>query len=121
MTYQKENQMEVLTCPRCGHDRLHHGQVTVYSRRENAERTSVTTVRSDLSATHLLPSDEVSNPGRQFGVAIVIFCEECECNIGELTIHQRAGYEILGWRALEGQTPISGQSGYVLVYKMPSP
>ena len=87
-----------LKCPRCCHEFLHHGQVTVFDRGEDDELTAVTTVDAGLSATHLRPSTDVSNPsGRRDGIAIAFNCEGCGDGI-ELTIAQHKGVTALAWR-----------------------
>jgi len=100
-----------LKCPRCGWDYLHLRSVTIYDRAEDAEVTSVTTVRDGLSATHLLPSRDIANPSaRRDGMAILFECEACSINqnqwspLIELTIAQHKGITQLGWR-FEPLTP----------------
>ena len=77
---------------------MHQGRVTVFDRSDDAELTAVTTVADGLTATHLRPSNQVSNPsGRRHGLAIAFFCEHCGGDI-ELTIAQHKGLTAFAWR-----------------------
>jgi len=88
----------LLRCPRCGHNYLHHGQVTVFDRTEDATLTLVTAIVAGVTAVHLRPSSMVANPSRRrHGIAIAFECEECPGEI-ELTIAQHKGETRIAWR-----------------------
>jgi hypothetical protein len=97
----------VLVCPRCDFQYLHHCAVTVYDRHEDAEFVTKTKIRcSDTffeephSETVIVTerSSESRNPSsRRHGLAILFFCEGCH-ETSELTIAQERGTTILAWR-----------------------
>ena len=88
-----------LRCPRCGYTDLHHGQVTVFDRNEDAEMTAVTTVAAGFAKTHLLPSSQVGNPSsRRHGLAITFACDGCGDDL-ELTVAQHKGKTLFAWRS----------------------
>jgi hypothetical protein len=90
-----------LLCPRCGGHEMHQGRVTVFDRGDDGEQTAVTTVADGLTATHLLPSNQVANPsGRRHGLALAFDCESCGGDI-ELTIAQHKGLTAFAWRFKE--------------------
>jgi hypothetical protein len=70
MSEVRLNRDGALCCPRCEHDTpiesatayLHHGAVTVYSRREDAERVVLTQVSSGKTTTAIVPSLLSGNP-----------------------------------------------------------
>jgi hypothetical protein len=73
----------------------------LFDRSEDGELTAVTTVARGLTATHLLPSNQVANPsGRRHGLAIAFDCEGCGDEI-ELTLAQHKGVTALTWRFKE--------------------
>jgi hypothetical protein len=89
-----------LTCPYCRGEYLHHGQVTVYDRREDAPRLTKTEVRDRTANITAIDNKDSGNPSeRRDGVAVRFWCEHCD-TISELTIAQHKGASLLGWRIL---------------------
>jgi hypothetical protein len=77
---------------------LHHGVVTVYNRRENADSVALTQVSSGQGTIEIVPSAWSGNPSaRRDGVVIRFVCENCD-ETSELTIAQHKGQTLLGWR-----------------------
>jgi len=85
-------------CPRCGGENLHHGTVTVFNRREDADRTHVTTVAGeDHVEIKSISSDDCDNPSsRRDGMRIAFNCEECGDGL-YLFLLQHKGTTYLHW------------------------
>ena len=88
---------QVLTCPNCGGDYLHHGTVTVFDRQEDAEA-----VVTKISGKHYhtegpAPPDWGNPSSRRHGLAITFACETCTVS-AELTIAQHKGSTQIEWR-----------------------
>jgi len=82
---------QVLTCPRCGGNNLHHGDVTVFERtREDGPATVVSVGHRSNNGN---PSD------RRDGVVIRFTCENA-CDPFELTVTQHKGWTLLAWREI---------------------
>jgi hypothetical protein len=100
-----------LLCPRCGNEYLHHGEVAVYDRREDApevERFGVVPVTdpdfpifpiigSSRATYDVLPDAESRNPSsRRNGVTIAFSCEGCHA-VSVLQIAQHKGVSEFSW------------------------
>jgi hypothetical protein len=85
-----------LLCPRCGYIYLHHGQVIVFDRGEDAAFNLVTTIDTGTT-TRILPNDANNPSSRRQGMTIAFICEGCGDGI-ELTIAQHKGCTQIGWR-----------------------
>jgi hypothetical protein len=96
--YQVKLEDDVLCCPHCGFDYLHHDRVIVYSRKEDEETTAETEVTGRATRLRLVPSELSKNPSvRRDGVAISFWCEGCD-ERPELTITQHKGNTYFVWR-----------------------
>lgn len=89
---------DILVCPRCGGDNLHHEGIEVFSRpREDGAVTGLI-VRRDATAG---PVDPTRNPSsRRHGLIIHFSCETCglgERVACELEIAQHKGNTFLFW------------------------
>lgn len=86
----------VLLCPRCGGDCLHHGRVVVANRREQDAPGIHVTVEG-LKGT-LQPSDDFI--GRRDDVRVHLTCEGCGniANELELVMVQYKGQTLLVWQ-----------------------
>jgi hypothetical protein len=90
-----------LNCPRCGGRHLHHNQVTVYDRNEDAPRVTKIEVRDGSALVTRADSCASANPSdRRNGVAIEFWCEDCDRH-SELCVTQHKGGSFVGWRASE--------------------
>jgi hypothetical protein len=93
----KIDEDNVLLCPHCEGNYLHHGNVNVYTRYEDAEQTLHTTVAGYQTKTALVASDTVLNPSsRRGGVRINFFCELCGGE-SDLTLAQHKGVTFVEW------------------------
>jgi hypothetical protein len=92
-----------LACPCCGETYLHHSQVTVYDRDEDAEHVTRIEVRRGRATRSIVSNTGSGNPGaRRDGLAIRFWCEGCTA-ISELTIEQHKGSSYVGWRIVGEQ------------------
>jgi hypothetical protein len=90
-----------LLCPRCKEDLLHHLNVSVFDRSEDAHSAVLTKVQN--ATVSIAVTDNRGNPSsRRDGIAIGF---ECEGGGGgkpddfiELTIAQHKGSTEIGWR-----------------------
>lgn len=89
---------DVLTCPGCGGDYIHHYQVDTYSRHEDGSVGHH--VQASVSAVKL-DNDLSGNPStRRHGLSILFWCEYCD-DISKMTIAQHKGsteiaFEVVG-------------------------
>ena len=100
-----------LDCPRCGDNYLHHGPVTVYDRREDAEEVRTTLVAGANISSQMKPNTASGNPSyRRDGIVIEFYCETCgdlEPERGfttppmTLEIAQHKGNTYLRWNILK--------------------
>ena len=89
---------DILHCPDCGSSYLHHGAVTVYSRKEDNDHTLETRVADRVAESGIVPSKLSSNPSsRRDGISIAFSCEMCPARL-ELTFAQHKGQTELVWR-----------------------
>ena len=96
----KIDEDNVLLCPHCAGDYLHHEDINVYSRHEDGEQTMHTEVSGQETKTALVASNTVLNPsGRRGGLSIAFWCELC-AGESTLTIAQHKGRTLTNWEAL---------------------
>jgi hypothetical protein len=89
---------DALRCPRCLELYLHHEAVTVFNRGEDAERTTVTSIRDGHANTSIMNSSECENPSsRRHGLTISFWCEMCDAK-PVLTLAQHKGQTFFAWR-----------------------
>ena len=90
---------DALSCPGCRGGYLHHGTVTVYSRREDAEDIRKTWVDAEdgrvITATMRCHGDNPS--ARRNAVGISFWCETCQ-QTNELTLSRHKGQTEVEWR-----------------------
>jgi hypothetical protein len=104
----------VLNCPRCGFDYLHHREVEVFSRSEDAptvRRVTVVGVTAPggivgdcgpVTVEHI-PEAGAGNPsGRRDGLVIHFECEGCGTGL-MLNIAQHKGSTFMEWSFEEAQ------------------
>lgn len=90
---------DVLQCPNCGSDNLHHDKITVFDREEDDEETKVTTVNCfGLTDVCFRPSLGSKNPSsRRHGLTIEFWCECCYVR-PVLTLAQHKGVTLIEWK-----------------------
>lgn len=82
---------DVLLCPKCGGNNLHHATVSVFVRSGEDQASTVTTIGSESLAINLdNPSD------RRDGIRIMFSCENCDLS-NDLTIVQHKGCTHVRW------------------------
>lgn len=91
---------EILECPHCLGQNLHHGDVSVFTRQEDDVTVMATHVmgspRSTL--TSLINNADSQNPSsRRHGLLIEFECETCD-NRPKLAIIQHKGSTIVEWK-----------------------
>lgn len=90
-----------LLCPACSSNYLHHTEVRVYSREEDAPKVLQTTVTHDAAVSSIVDSWAIRNPSaRRDGLTIEFWCEMCHSK-PVLMIAQHKGNTQLGWRKVE--------------------
>lgn len=93
--YQGESN---LTCPHCGNNYLHHGEVTVFFRNEDEPLVVVTRIEGGSASVDVVPTPASGNPSsRRDGLTVNFWCEGCGRS-SELTIAQHKGISLLAWR-----------------------
>jgi hypothetical protein len=86
---------DVLRCPGCGEDHLHHSRTRIFNRdSEDCEKGLVVSVEG---AQVVHSSDMRGNPSRRDGIVIDFWCECC-FNESSLLISQAKGTTLLWWR-----------------------
>ena len=89
---------EGLECPACGNANLHHGEVTVFTRREDAEKVLVTIANGTYGQTTTAVTNGKGNPSsRRDGLTIQFTCEHCNVE-PVLTIAQHKGATFIEWQ-----------------------
>jgi hypothetical protein len=92
-----------LKCPGCGSEYLHHYEVRIWSRKEDAAHTEQITARALPGAAPAALAEITNGEGnpshRRHGIAIRFSCEMCN-QISELTLAQRTGTTLIGWRRI---------------------
>jgi hypothetical protein len=100
-----------LSCPHCGEGYLHHGDIIVYQRGEDAAQTQVVRIGMEPGSRGYDPvvsvrrelSEKCGNPSsRRDGFAISFSCECCEEGQREfeLTFAQHKGATHIEWRGV---------------------
>jgi hypothetical protein len=89
---------DVLHCPTCNEQCLHHGNVEVFSRLPDDLETLVTVVDGDGARVSIVSSDKCLNPSRRrHGLRIHFICEHCHGG-KVLEIAQHKGSTLVNWR-----------------------
>lgn len=92
---------QALLCPRCGGNNLHHVDVQVFCRDEDAPESTCTTVMGTGEATMKMVDSRLNPSGRRDGLKVRFYCETCSfcshCNRLALTIVQHKGCTFLEW------------------------
>lgn len=101
-----------LLCPRCEGDHLHHLDVSVFSRPEDADAVTVTKLMNATASIAVENNRESGNPSsRRGGITIQFMCESCGSDnlddLIELTIAQHKGSTEIGWRFRPRQDRVS--------------
>jgi len=88
---------EGVQCPACRNRNLHHGEVAVFSRGEDAAQTLVTIANGNSHQTSVAITDGEGNPSsRRDGVLISFTCEHCYA-LPDLEIYQHKGATFIEW------------------------
>lgn len=88
---------DVLRCPCCDGNYLHHGKVEVFDRHEDATATTHVVVNGGITKVGSRPSKELNNPsGRRHGLRITHWCEFCSNSV-DLCIAQHKGVTFIYW------------------------
>jgi hypothetical protein len=88
-----------MNCPACGGIYLHHDEIKVFCRREDAETVTETTV-SDLRCV-VETTGGAGNPScRRGGVTVQFWCETCSAR-PVLRIAQHKGSSLVSWDITE--------------------
>ena len=97
----KTQEKIIFACPACGGINLHHNEVTVYDRTEDAAEVRETKIMMGGAVTSLrAPSSASRNPSsRRCGIAIAFWCEGCP-TVFEFTLEQHKGTTFTSWRFL---------------------
>jgi hypothetical protein len=91
---------EILQCPHCSGDNLHHGDVSVFTRAEDDEMVMATHVMGSpqVTMTSRIKNADSQNPSsRRHGMVIEFECETCD-NRPKLAIIQHKGSTIMEWK-----------------------
>lgn len=88
---------QVLLCPKCGGDYLHHDQVKTFCREEDEETVVFNIDFKPPKVTKEIGNLSKNPSSRRDAVAIHFYCELCSY-LGELTIAQHKGRTFLQWR-----------------------
>ena len=104
----KHDEMNVLLCPECDGENLHHYRVEVADRSEDAENVwLVQTITGEVprnegpsgfsSTISQAKNTEARNPSvRRHGMRVVFWCEYCDAR-PELRIAQHKGLTTIDW------------------------
>jgi hypothetical protein len=69
---------DALLCPKCNGDYLHHDNIAVFNRREDAEMVRKTAIEGGLVSVASVENKTSGNPsGRRDGLSIDFWCETC--------------------------------------------
>lgn len=94
-----------LECPNCQGGYLHHKDVAVFNRTEDAEKGTTTVVSPDGAAKQSIHLYGNPSPRRD-GLAVNFCCELCDVNL-DLLIYQHKGRTTIEWVC---QQPVATQS-----------
>ena len=94
-----------LLCPVCKSNNLHHCEVEVFHRREDAEQVRVTHVEGGDVTHYEIANDVSGNPSsRRSGLRVKFYCEHCHGDpkhadgpLFSLNILQHKGTTFLSW------------------------
>ena len=88
---------ELLRCPKCGGDCLHHDAVAVFQRHEDEPMVRRTLVDQAGTKVDELLNSASGNPSwRRDGLTISLWCEACDRN-STLAIAQHKGQMLVSW------------------------
>jgi len=98
-------QDNVLLCPQCNDEHLHHGEVRVLTRPNSSEDN--TAIQFSLhKAPKIIPQQDA--PGRRNSLEIDFYCESCSCENADqpytLRIVQHKGSTLINWLDLAKAT-----------------
>lgn len=85
---------DVLHCPQCQHNYLHHKHICVYERKK--EDSPATEITIDGLTVQIDPSSDYNPSARRNGIAIAFGCENCDF-YEYLTIAQHKGQTFIKW------------------------
>jgi len=92
---------DVLLCPLCRSEWLHHGPVAVFEReggKEDAPRTLKTRIAGRLTNCSIIKSEISGNPScRRNGITVTFWCEGCR-GYSDLTLAQHKGQTFIEWQ-----------------------
>ena len=92
-----------LTCPGCGEETLHHFEVVVFDRPDDADTTYVTLVCGRFVHSYQAASEAVPNPSlRRGGVLIRFRCECCPC-VSVFRLAQHKGASLIAFEKANNQ------------------
>jgi hypothetical protein len=99
---------DVLLCPRCGFNCMHHYRVTAFNRKEDDARVQKTDIVTDdlywgggsAEVRVSLVKNTSDNPSsRRHGITMCFFCEGCHGKF-KLSIDQHKGQTSMRWSEL---------------------
>jgi hypothetical protein len=88
----------VLRCPSCGGENLHHGSVSVFSRLKEDAEVRLAHVNTAGGVTVQTVASATSPSPRRDGLAIRFRCEHCPDAVFILEIYQHKGSTYTRWR-----------------------
>ena len=99
---------DVLKCPQCGGNYLHHRNTTIFERSEDDKLTTVIAQSEHEAQVSRFPSADTCNPSyRRNGIIIEFQCEHCHYDYGDaspelqgffrLAIIQHKGNTFVEW------------------------
>ncbi len=90
----------ILLCPHCDNDYLHHEGVEIYNRKEDAtaDRISVSTCNEHNKYELNIDQGGKNPSGRRDGIRVFFSCESCG-QASALTITQHKGQTFMEWEA----------------------
>lgn len=102
MQIERQPLQTILLCPHCGDEYLHHEEVDVFNRGEDAALGQHTHVPATPNGTVVVQQDLAGNPSlRRHGIRIEHWCEGCHGRFS-LCLVQHKGGTFLHWeRSLE--------------------
>jgi hypothetical protein len=95
------SQERCLRCPNCNSFYLHHYEMWIYERREDAEQETVTIVGGGDLVRGIVCGPSGNPSGRRGGISIRFWCEECGRSDLELTLAQHKGETLIAWRDID--------------------
>ena len=99
---------DILKCPECGENYLHHRNTTIFERSEDDKLTTVIAQNGEEVQATKFPSADTCNPSyRRNGIIIEFQCEHCHYDYGDaspeltglfrLAIIQHKGNTFVEW------------------------